>query len=184
MKTKLTTALIIVLTMWSIQLPAQKTEDTKTVVYQCSVHCHSCESKIMKNISYEKGVKAVEVNLDQKLVTVAYKTSKNSDEGIQTALKKLGYQVELMGEAQTFGVNGNCNMCKEKIEKTALAVQGVSVADWNKEQKQLMVVFDAAATNVKDIQQAIAGSGYDTDLVKASDSAYEALHECCKYKRD
>ncbi|MCW3788104.1 heavy-metal-associated domain-containing protein [Plebeiibacterium sediminum] len=69
-----------------------KKAEVKEVTYTCSVDCHACKEKIMKNIPYEKGVKKVVVDLDQKLVTVAFKEDKNTTENIQKALENLGYE--------------------------------------------------------------------------------------------
>ncbi len=72
-----------------------KKAEIKEVTYTCSVDCHACKEKIMKNIPYEKGVKKVVVDLDNKLVTVAFKEDKNSTEKIQKALEDLGYEASV-----------------------------------------------------------------------------------------
>lgn len=84
----------------------------------------------------------------------------------------------------SFGVRGNCGMCKKTIEKAALSVQGVETAKWDKEKKKIDVTYDAARTNEMAIHKAIAASGYDTDKVKGSDDAYEDLPGCCKYDHE
>ena len=67
----------------------------KEVVYECSVDCHKCKEKIMKNIPYEKGVKKVNVDIPKKLVTVSFREDKNTTEGVKKALEKLGYEVKV-----------------------------------------------------------------------------------------
>jgi len=97
----------------------------------------------------------------------------------------------LMGTATVFAgsktekvnVNGDCGMCKTRIEKAAKSVDGVSKADWNKETKVLDLTFDDAKTDLKKVETAIAKVGHDTPLVKASDDVYKALPGCCKYDR-
>ncbi len=84
----------------------------------------------------------------------------------------------------TFGVRGNCGMCKTTIEKAASSVEGVSKANWNKDQKKIDVSFDASKTTEMDIQKAIAVSGYDTEMAKGNEEAYTNLHGCCKYDRE
>lgn len=79
-------------------------------------------------------------------------------------------------------VNGMCGMCKKTIEKNAIAA-GASVANWDKKTKFLQVSYDPSVTNPIKIQTAIASAGYDTRDVKASDSAYFKLEECCQYDR-
>lgn len=176
--TKITTMLFIALI--TINTHAQ---EVKTIMYECSFDCPSCEDKVLKNIPYEKGVKAVAVDYDNKQVTVSYKTSKNNEEGIQKALVKLGYETEIVGQATTFSVKGNCGMCKDKIEKAANGLDGVKAANWNIDSKELTVAFDASKISIDTIHQSIAASGYDTDKVRAEDAVYNNLHHCCKYDR-
>ncbi len=76
-----------------------KKAEVKEVTYTCSVDCHACKEKIMKNIPYEKGVKKVIVDLDKKLVTVAFREDKNSTENIEKALEDLGYEAEVKKDA-------------------------------------------------------------------------------------
>ncbi len=84
---------------------------------------------------------------------------------------------------EKFKVKGNCGMCETRIEKAAKSVDGVSTADWNKETKQIEVVFDDAKTDVHKIHIAIAKAGHDTKLHKAKDEVYNKLPACCKYDR-
>ena len=73
-------------------------------------------------------------------------------------------------------------MCKKNIEKSALAA-GATVANWDKKTKFLQISYDPSETNPIKIETAIASVGYDTQDVKASDSAYFKLEECCQYDR-
>lgn len=183
MKTILKTTLVLAIVITATQLQAQKNNETNSITYQCSFDCPSCEAKVMKNIPYEKGVKKVEVDYDKKLVTVEYKSTKNSDEGIKQALEELGYEVKIPDLTYTFGVKGNCGMCKEKIEKAALSVNGVSFAQWDAKTLSIKVAFDNSLTNLDAIHTAIATVGYDTDKIKSDDETYNNLHHCCKYER-
>jgi len=83
----------------------------------------------------------------------------------------------------TFGVRGNCGMCKGKIEKAAKAVDGVTNAIWDKSAKKIDVSFDEKKTNIMAIQKAVAASGYDTEKMTAPEKAYNGLHGCCKYDK-
>ena len=86
------------------------------------------------------------------------------------------------GKTDSMKVNGMCGMCKKTIEKNALAA-GATAANWNKKTKFLQVSYDPAVTNPIKIETAVASAGYDTQDVKASDSAYFKLEECCQYDR-
>ncbi|VAW22799.1 Probable Co/Zn/Cd efflux system membrane fusion protein [hydrothermal vent metagenome] len=86
-------------------------------------------------------------------------------------------------KTEKFKVYGKCGMCKSRIEKAAKSVEGVSSADWDKETKQIEVVFNDAKTDVKKIQKAIAKVGHDTEMFKAEDDDYNNLPGCCQYDR-
>jgi copper chaperone CopZ len=79
---------------------------------------------------------------------------------------------------------GDCVECKKHIEESALSVEGVSMANWNAETKQLEVIFDDAKITLDDVEKAIAKGGNDTPKQKADDEAYNNLPECCKYERE
>ena len=85
---------------------------------------------------------------------------------------------------KTIEANGNCaTMCKPTIEKAAMSVKGVVSAKWNVKTHKMSLVFDDAKTTAEKVQKAIAAKGYDTESVRATDEAYNKLHQCCRYKR-
>ncbi|MEA4918000.1 heavy metal-associated domain-containing protein [Proteiniphilum sp.] len=96
-------------------------------------------------------------------------------------------QTEVKASAQqdqhaSLAVQGLCEMCKENIEKAAKSVDGVSMAEWNAEKKELHLHFDAQKTSLDAVSKAIAKVGYDTDKDKADQATYDALPACCKYR--
>jgi Cu(I)/Ag(I) efflux system membrane fusion protein len=84
----------------------------------------------------------------------------------------------------SFGVRGNCTMCKATIETAANSVPGVFSANWSVEKKKIDVVFNTSKTTELEIHKAIASAGYDTEKVKGNTSAYDNLPTCCLYSRD
>lgn len=86
-------------------------------------------------------------------------------------------------KSEKIKVNGNCEMCKAKIEKAAKAVNGVSKAEWNKVNKVMTLEFESSKTTVQNVENAIALAGYDTQSKKATDASYAKLPGCCKYDR-
>ncbi len=83
----------------------------------------------------------------------------------------------------TFGVSGNCEQCKERIETAAKSVSGVSSATWEVATKKIKIEFNTMATNPDAIQKAIAKVGHDTEKFKAPDEVYKQLPECCLYRK-
>ena len=89
--------------------------------------------------------------------------------------------VELMGTETSFGVKGNCGMCKKTIETAAKSLDGVINADWDVNTKQVSLVYDSQIVDLMSIHKVIAGSGYGTELVENNMDSYENLPLCCKY---
>ncbi|WP_420572915.1 heavy-metal-associated domain-containing protein [Kordia sp.] len=81
----------------------------------------------------------------------------------------------------TFGVRGNCGMCKTTIEKAANSVDGVAEAIWDVKKKSITVSYDEHKANDKEIHKAIAAAGYDTDKMNGDKVAYKNLPQCCQF---
>ena len=89
--------------------------------------------------------------------------------------------VELMGTETSFGVKGNCGMCKKTIETAAKSLDGVINAEWDVNTKQVSLVYDSQIVDLMSIHKVIADSGYGTELVENNTDSYENLPLCCKY---
>jgi len=62
----------------------------QVVVLSCDLHCKGCCDKIMKNIAFEKGVKDLVCDLQEKTVTVTYDANKTDVPTLLTAFEKIG----------------------------------------------------------------------------------------------
>ncbi len=80
----------------------------------------------------------------------------------------------------TIKIQGNCNMCKNRIEK-ALEIPEVKYANWNKRSKSLKIIYTSTIT-LDSLEKRIAMVGHDTPNYKAPDSIYNTLPECCLYR--
>ena len=85
--------------------------------------------------------------------------------------------------SSTFKVAGNCSMCKTRIEDALTGYDGLISSNWNQKSKIMKIVFNSEKLTEKQIHQAIAKVGHDTEKVKASKKSYNGLMDCCKYKR-
>ena len=81
----------------------------------------------------------------------------------------------------TIHVDGNCNMCRNRIENAAL-IRGVKKAEWHKYHDYLVVIYDANKVSSLEIEKAVAEVGHDTPNYKADDKVYSALPKCCLYR--
>jgi copper chaperone CopZ len=85
-------------------------------------------------------------------------------------------------KTETFKVWGNCDLCKERIEK-AVKVEGVTNADWNTKTKLLTATFDPTKTSKDALSKKLALAGHDTGKYKATGEVYANLPGCCQYER-
>lgn len=79
-------------------------------------------------------------------------------------------------------VDGVCLMCKARIEKACLSIKGVKSANWDVDTHKLKLFFDDNKATLKTIKSKIAAVGHDTQDIKATPEAYNAIHACCKYR--
>ena len=93
---------------------------------------------------------------------------------------------EIIKSDVTFGVRGNCGMCKSTIESATMSIEGVDTASWSTESKMISIKVSSEINDqfINDIHNAIAKSGYDTELSTALFEDYDKLPMCCKYNRE
>ncbi|TNJ46965.1 cation transporter [Tamlana fucoidanivorans] len=117
------------------------------------------------------------------IVAIGFTSCKNNTKkDVETSNTAVSTEVAMI--SLSFGVRGNCGMCKKTIEKAAHGVDGVERANWDKNKKIIEVSFDDTETNEMAIHNAIAASGYDTEKVAGSEDAYKNLPDCCQYDHD
>ena len=114
-------------------------------------------------------------------VTSCKNETKNSEDST-TAVTETSHEMAMTN--LSFGVRGNCGMCKKTIEGAVNAVEGVSAANWDVDKKKIDVTFDGSKTDEMAIHNAIAVSGYDTDKVAGNQEAYNNLPGCCQYDHE
>ena len=95
------------------------------------------------------------------------------------------HQTSITNPEISFGVRGNCGMCKTTIQKAALSVDGVEEASWDIQTKVLDIRTKSNLDSITiKIHNAVAKSGYDTELVLANSEDYNNLPGCCQYNRE
>ncbi len=86
------------------------------------------------------------------------------------------------GEHVMFYVGGSCGMCKDRIEETAKAVDGVLGATWVQADQEIHLDYNPDKTDPDAVAKALAAVGHDAATFKADDSVYDALPACCYYR--
>jgi copper chaperone len=65
-------------------------------------------------------------------------------------------------ERKTFNVNGMaCSHCKANVERALKAIDGVSSAEADVEQKSVVVEFDASRVSFQTMKTAVEEAGYE-----------------------
>lgn len=67
-------------------------KDLRTVTFDTYLHCKECVRKVQENIAFEKGVKGLEVSLENQKIVIDYDSAKTSPETLKKAIEKLGYK--------------------------------------------------------------------------------------------
>ena len=90
----------------------------KEVVFSTEpeIHCESCINKIKNNIRFEKGVKAINPDLNTKLVTIQYDSEKTDVEKLQKAFQKIGYKAIVVVPEEKKGVETDENPSNDKTK--------------------------------------------------------------------
>ncbi len=73
--------------------PSKKKKDIREVTFHVHLHCANCVKKVEENIAFEKGVKGLEVSLENQTVALKYDAAKTSEATLKAAIEKLGYPV-------------------------------------------------------------------------------------------
>jgi hypothetical protein len=79
-------------------------------------------------------------------------------------------------------VDGVCMMCEERIEKKAIDIKGIKLADWDLDNRVLKVVYNEKNITINEIHEFLGSIGHDTEKKIASDEAYSLLDPCCQYR--
>lgn len=72
----------------------EKQKNTEEVTLSVSMSCQKCKEKIEKNISFEKGVKDMDIDLEKKTVKIKYDPRKTNADNLEKAIGKLGFNCE------------------------------------------------------------------------------------------
>lgn len=78
----------------SSQIFKKSKADIKEVIFHAHLHCNNCVKKVQENISFEKGVKGLEVSLEKQTIFVKYDAAKTSVETLKAAIEKLNVPVK------------------------------------------------------------------------------------------
>ncbi len=88
----------LIFTLLSLVMLSAQAQDkvpkTEKVEIKTSAICGQCKDRLETNIGYEKGVTNVVLDLETKVLTVEYKTTKTDKEKLKKAVSKIGYDAD------------------------------------------------------------------------------------------
>lgn len=197
--------LITILVLFSINKSfSQKNMDYITAKVD-GLGCAYCAYGLDKKFKEIKGIKKIKIDLEKGILEFEYPSIFNINfDVIDKQIQNAGYTTKEISidrhsggiekkdfsnvnedKLQTYKENeiyvkGNCEMCKNRIEKTALKFEGVTKATWNIDSKILKYTSDKKIDKTE-LEKVIAKSGHETNNVKKDTKAYNSLPECCKY---
>lgn len=87
-------------------------KEIRTVVFSTHLHCENCVKKVVENISFVKGVKDLDVSLENQQIKIVYDAARTDVQKLSSEIRKLGYECE-ESTART------CESCKKKADEGA-----------------------------------------------------------------
>lgn len=101
------TVLSLIITLISFTAFAQKApikvSDGYKIEIKTSAVCEMCKDAIERDLTFEKGVKEVNLDVDTKVVTVIYNDKKTNAETIRERITKVGYNADdLMRDPEAY----------------------------------------------------------------------------------
>lgn len=198
---------LIILLLSGAGLQAQNDGRDLVEVQVDGLGCPFCAYGLEKKFKEFKGIDDIAIDIETGDFSFTYPTEKTiSMKAVLEQVSKAGYTpneakitrangavvtTKTVEESKTidmeeisFYVNGTCGMCKSRIEKTLLGLDGLAIAEWNKEKKEVTVFHDPKKLSVDQMQESLLAVGHDTGDEMATEKAYKNLPPCCKYKRE
>jgi len=107
---KFISAIVVISLFLASATFAQKS--TEVIKIKTSAQCEMCKERIEKAMAYEKGVVSSDLNLEDKVLTVTFKSGKTTPEKIRKAVNAVGYDAdETLAEPKAYSELPAC--CKK-----------------------------------------------------------------------
>lgn len=85
----------LLMTMTLFMTVALYATNVKTVVLHTNMSCQNCANKIKENVRFEKGVKDIKTNVNDKTVTITYDADKTTVDKLIKGIAKVGYKASV-----------------------------------------------------------------------------------------
>ena len=172
--------------------------------------CGMCKDRIEKAVNEIAGIESASWDIDSRILTYSTKEDDFDDTQIHMAVTRVGHDTKRFNAPQKaydalhdcckyrnpqviadhrpqqalkqMWVDGICGMCKDRIEAAVMELAGIDTASWDINSRQLTYLTSDEEFDDMAIHMAVTRVGHDTERFKAPQEAYNALHDCCKYR--
>lgn len=103
--------IVLVLSLFTVGFASAQTGDAEAKIKTSAV-CKMCKKTIETALAYEKGVKAVTLDVDTKVATITYNPKKTDVAKLRQAISKSGYDADEV-PAQEKAYNQLDDCCKK-----------------------------------------------------------------------
>jgi periplasmic mercuric ion binding protein len=86
--------LILALLTLSLAFTVNAQSNVKTVGIKTSAICEMCKNRLEKDLTFEKGVKSVNLDLETKVLNIAYIDGKTNPELLKKRVTLVGYHAD------------------------------------------------------------------------------------------
>lgn len=124
--------------------------------------CASCAQTVEKTAQKLTGVTEASVNLASEKLNIKVEEGAFDPEDLERQIDATGYKVVMpQYVTKTFDIEGmTCASCSSTVEKTAAKLSGMEKASVNLASEKMSVTYNPLELSVRDIADAISGSGY------------------------
>ena len=165
------------------QSTTEQRHTTEATFSVTGMTCASCAAVIEKVLGRREGVSEATVNLASEKLTVVYDPALIGEADIVSAVKGAGFTAALLAGGEDprsaqrvevsshhatvqLGITGmTCSSCQTVIERSLVAVEGVSSAVVNLAAETATVEYDPAAVSIDELVGAVKDAGYDAVVV-------------------
>ncbi len=121
--------LIMMMSLFAISMMAEKKQEV--VTFNVPMTCEDCVKNVESNMAFEKGVKDLQCNLENKTVKVTYLAEKTNVENLKKGFAKIGYDATVADEkcCENEQCKGECKGDKAKSDCCSKTKEGCNAKE-------------------------------------------------------
>ena len=194
-----------------ILMPLSSIGQSKSIQLWVDGICGMCKDRIEKAVMELDGIESANWDVDSRMLTYQTSVEDFDETSIHLAVTRVGHDTKMFKAPQKtydalhacckyrdseviaahqpqknndtqIWIDGICGMCKDRIEKAVMELDGIESANWDVDSRMLTYQTSVEDFDETSIHLAVTRVGHDTKMFKAPQKTYDALHACCKYR--